>query len=68
MPKYTLELGDKVDALLAEWATIKQTTKSDILRRALATYVYFAKNTVDPGLKVSITDESDRIVKDIELP
>jgi hypothetical protein len=40
MSSYTLHLGDQVEALLDELALQKETTKAEIIRRALSTYVY----------------------------
>src|ERR1051326_6543176 len=38
MASYTLRLGDKAEALLDELALRKETTKAEIIRRALSAY------------------------------
>jgi hypothetical protein len=40
MSSYTLHLGDRVEALLDELALQKETTKAEIIRRALSIYAY----------------------------
>src|SRR3954452_23986942 len=40
MSSYTLHLGDQVEALLDELALQKETTKAEIIRRALSIYAY----------------------------
>ena len=69
MPQYTVEFGTAFDRLLGELAQAKGTTRSEILRRAVATYEFLDRH-VDPavGVKVSITDRDDQVLKDVMLP
>jgi predicted transcriptional regulator len=67
--RYTVDLGDQFDETLGELAAAKHTTKSDIIRRALASYAYLNKeSSIAQGKKVSITNDEDRVLKDIVLP
>lgn len=68
MAQYTIDLGEVADGLLAKYAAINNVTKGEVLRRALATYVYLLENGPEVGLKVSITDNDDTILKDVCLP
>ena len=65
MPRMTIEFPDKVNDTLNELAKKDQTTKVDILRRALALYNYVHREAFDKELKLSITDDEDTILKDI---
>lgn len=67
MPRFTVDFGENFDKLLTDLAAEKQTTKAEIIRRAVASYAVLNQNTSD-GKKVSITDERDRVIKDIVLP
>ena len=65
MPRMTLEFPDKVNQILIELAKKDQTTKVDVLRRALALYNYVHKEAGEKNLKLSVTDDEDTIIKDI---
>lgn len=65
MPRLTIEFPDKVNDLLKELAEKDQTTKVDVLRRALALYNYVHREAFDKSLKLSITDDENKILKDI---
>ncbi|MBM3237047.1 hypothetical protein FJZ31_12215 [Candidatus Poribacteria bacterium] len=65
MPRLTIEFPDKVNDILKELAKKDQTTKVDVLRRALALYNYVHKEAIEQDKKLSITDEEDKIIKDI---
>jgi predicted transcriptional regulator len=66
---YTLTLGDEMQALLEEIAREKDVSLSDVLRRAIASYVYLRDRQIkDPTLRVSLTNALDQIVSYIELP
>ena len=73
---YTVDFGDKAEALLEKFAKNRGVTKGDIIRRALATYEYLISilnadhlNTKKGnGMKLSITNEKDEVIKDILLP
>jgi predicted transcriptional regulator len=65
MPRLTIEFPDKANDILNELAEKNQTTKVDVLRRALALYNYLHAEAIEKDLKVSITDKNDEIIKDI---
>ena len=65
MPRLSIEFPDKVNDILTQLARKDQTTKVDVLRRALALYNYVHREAADKKLKLSITDDQDTIVKDI---
>ena len=67
MPRYTVDFGEKFDRLLTELARSDETTKSEIIRRAVAAYSYLRSEAHD-GKKVSITNAQDQVVKDVVLP
>lgn len=67
MPRYTIDVGEKFDEILTKLARSNETTKSEIIRRAVASYSLLTEQTTD-GRKVSITDGQDRVLKDILLP
>ena len=69
MPKLTVQFGDQMNKLLKELATEKGTTKTEIIRRALAMYRYLDKETSDGTKRVSVTSaKTDKILKDVILP
>jgi len=68
MPKLTIRFGDKTDKLLKELAEEKGTTKTEIIRRALATYKYLDEETKDGNKRVSITTTNNETIKDVILP
>ena len=66
MSNLTIQLGDKTNQLLEQLATEKSTTKTEIIRRALAMYKYLDDETRDGDKRVSITSVKDgNIIKDI---
>lgn len=67
MPRMTIEFPKQVDEILKKLAAEDETTKVDVIRRALGVYNYLKEAGVKPGgdLKVSITDKDDTIVKDL---
>jgi predicted transcriptional regulator len=67
MPKLTVEFSDKMNSILEELANEKETTKVDVLRRAVALYKYLDSEQKDETNKVSITRDG-KAVKDIVLP
>ncbi len=68
MPRMTIEFSDQVDKILKSLAKKNQTTKVEILRRAISLYDYVEKETGgEKDQKLSITDE-EKIIKDIILP
>ncbi len=68
MPQYSVNFTDNFDKVLADASKKQGTTKADIIRKAVASYVYLSKETVDTDRKVSITDANNRVIKDVMLP
>ena len=64
MAKLTVQFNDKQTAMLNEMANKEGTTKTEILRRALAVYRALRRETSDGEKKVSITSEDDKVLKD----
>lgn len=64
--RYTMDVDRETDKVLSDLSESKSVTKAEVVRRALATYAYLSKKK--EGEKVSITDEKDRVVKDIVMP
>ncbi len=67
MARYTLDLGTKFDQMLTQLAEEKETTKSDVIRRAVASYSLLTKQ-VEEGKKISVINEKTREVTDVLLP
>lgn len=65
MPRLTIEFPDKVNDILKELSKKDETTKVDVLRRALALYNYVHREAIEKDKKLSITDDEDNIIKDI---
>ena len=69
MARYTIDFGKRFEILLEKLAEDRGVTKSEILRRAVASYDYLIRNADDAsGRKVSITDAADKVLKDVVLP
>jgi len=67
--RYTLDLDQGLDKTLTDLAESKSTSKAEIIKRALATYKYISGETSSQsGKKVSITDGTDTVLKDIVIP
>lgn len=67
--RYTIDLDPNFDATLSNLASQKGTTKAEIIRRALATYTVLTQQTMNQeGKKVSITDSTDHVLKNIMVP
>ena len=65
MPRLTIEFPEQVNQILKDLANKDETTKVDVLRRALALYNYLHREAIDKDLKLSITDDQDKIIKEI---
>ncbi len=68
MPKLTVRFDEKTDKLLRELADEKDTTKTEIIRRALMTYKYLDDETKDSASTVSIRSRENKTIKDVILP
>ena len=68
MPRMTIEFPDQIGEILTQLAQKDQTTKADVMRRALALYNFVHKEAVEKKMKLSITDDRDKILKEIVFP
>ena len=68
MPRFTIDIDEKFNDTLTELA--KGTTKAEVIRRAVASYNYLKTEIAAPasGLRISITDSTGTIHKDVVLP
>ncbi|MBD3181168.1 ribbon-helix-helix protein, CopG family [Candidatus Poribacteria bacterium] len=65
MAKLTVQFGDRINDNLEEIAKRKGITKSEVIRRALAMYMYVDDETKE-GNKLTITSaEDDKVLKEI---
>ncbi len=67
MPRITIEFPEQVDKILKELAEKGDTSKVDVIRRALALYNYVNKEVKEKDLKLAVADEEDKILKEIVL-
>lgn len=67
MPRLTIEFPEQVNKILKDLAEKDETTKVDVLRRALALYNYIHREAIDKNHKLSITDDEDKVIKEIVL-
>ena len=67
MPRITIEFPEQVDKILRELAEKGDTSKVDVIRRALALYNYVNKEVKEKNLKLTVADEEDKILKEIVL-
>ena len=66
MPRITIEFPEQVDKILKELAEKGDTSKVDVIRRALALYNYVNKEVKEKDLKLTVADD-DKILKEIVL-
>jgi predicted transcriptional regulator len=67
MPKLTLEFNDRLSQVLEQLAAKEDTSKVDIIRRALALYKYVDEQVGDNDNRHLAIAEDDKIVKEIVL-
>lgn len=68
MPRLTVDLPDGLSSMLADLAKAEDTSKREVLRRAIALYHFLRKQGVQNGQnKLSITDDQDKILKEIVI-
>ena len=68
--RYTIDFDDQFDETLAELVkTTDATTKADVIRRAVASYSYLKKQQrQNKDARVTITDQDNKVLKEIVLP
>lgn len=64
---YKLTLGETVNNLLLNRAREERISESEVIKRALAVYDMLRAQTVG-GRKISITNQADEVIADVELP
>ena len=67
MPRLTIACPEQVDKLLKELAEKGDTSKVDVLRRALALYNYVNKEVKEKDLKLAVANDEDKILQEIVL-
>lgn len=67
MAKFTIEFPDEVTELLDRLAAREGISRAEVIRRALALYNYAQQETVVKKHKLSITDDQDKILRDIKF-
>ncbi len=65
MPRMTIEFPDEGNEMLKDLAKKGQTTKVDVIRRALALYNYVQREVKDKDRKLLITGDDDETIKEI---
>lgn len=66
MPRLTLEFTDELYKKLNDLAARERIDAVEVIRRALALYSYTREEAVDKeGRKLSITDEKNKVLKNI---
>jgi predicted transcriptional regulator len=67
MSRYTIDFGEKFDKLLDGLASAQETTKAEIIRRAVASYAYL-NHERDEGHRLQIVDDLAKTTKEVVLP
>lgn len=65
MPRITLEFTDELYKKLNELAARERIDAVEVIRRALALYSYSHEEVVENKRRLSITDEQDKVLKNI---
>ena len=65
MPRMTIEFPHQTNEMLKDLAEKGQTTKVDVLRRALALYNYVQREAKDKDRRLLITGSDDEAIKEI---
>lgn len=65
MAKLTVEFNDRMNEMLEELAAKEDTTKVDVIRRALALYKYVEDEVGDSDKRRLAISEGDRVLKEI---
>jgi predicted transcriptional regulator len=67
MPKLTVEFNERMNEMLEALAAKEDTTKVDIIRRALALYKYVEEEVRENERRRLAIAEGDKVVKEIVL-
>ena len=67
MAKLLLEFPDEVDKLLDHLADREGVDKAEIMRRALALYNFVQNTPTDKRRRLAVSDENNKLLKEIRL-
>jgi predicted transcriptional regulator len=67
MPKLTVEFNDRMNEMLEQLAQEEDTSKVDIIRRALALYKYVEDEVRENDKRKLAIAEGDEVIKEIVL-
>ncbi len=67
MPKLTIEFNDRMNDVLEQLATKDDTSKVDIIRRALALYKYVDEEVGGNDRRKLAIAEDEKVLKEIVL-
>ena len=65
MPRMTIEFPRQTNEMLKDLAEKGQTTKVDVIRRALALYNYVQREVKERDRRLLITGSDDEAIKEI---
>ena len=65
MPRMTVEFPDEANEMLRDLAKKGQTSKVDVIRRALALYNYVQREVKEKDRRLLITGSDDEAIKEI---
>lgn len=65
--RYSIDIGEKLDNLLTDLAKAQDSSRAEIIRRAVAYYAFLSKEAAQ-GRKISVTDEEGRSRELVILP
>lgn len=66
MAKFTVEFGDQLDSALSKLAQEEHTTKTQVVRKAIA-LLDVVKEETKGSNKLTVADQNDQVVKEIVL-
>jgi predicted transcriptional regulator len=64
---YIITLGEKTKAILGDLAEKKCISKAEVIRRAIATYLYLSREE-DAGRTIGVLGQDDEILKTVVIP
>ena len=67
MARLTVQFPDRTSEILTELASRDQSTKTEVINKALALYKYLQRETRDGTHRIVVVDESDKILKEIVM-
>ena len=67
MQRFTLDLEPELDRVLTNLAASREMPKSEIIRRAVASYAYLS-DARKAGKRIDLIDENNRTVQEVVLP